>query len=81
MWKEPNTSTPARLPLGSGAHTLKLAADMRTTRHPRSRIVLSAARLSRMMSKGWVCGLIQARSTSESWPIMWPVRTAPSSPP
>ena len=34
MWKQPNTSTPARLPLGSGAQTLKLAADMRTTRQP-----------------------------------------------
>ena len=81
MWNEPNTSTPARLPVGSGTQTLKLAADIRTTCQPSPRRVRSAARLSRTMSKGCVCRLIQATSASESWPIILPSRTAPSSPP
>ena len=66
MWNEPNTSTPARLPVASGTQTLKFAADIRTTCQPRPRSVRSAARLSRMMSNGWVCRLSQATSASES---------------
>ena len=66
MWKLPKTSTPARLPLGRSAQTLKLAADIRTTFQPSVRIFFSAARLSRMMSNGCVNAEIHARSTSES---------------